>query len=77
LEEFFKILKETVNMDNSADIRSDTELESLSGWDSLGKFMLLSSVYSDYGVTLDVAEVNGARTAGDLWAVVDGAKNRG
>jgi hypothetical protein len=35
---------------------------------------MLSSVYSEYGVTLDVSDVNSAITARDLWRVVEGAR---
>ncbi len=61
-------------MEDGAVLENGTELGALDGWDSLGKFMLLSSVYSDYGVTLDVPDVNAAKTVGDLWNLVERAK---
>jgi acyl carrier protein len=66
LEQFISVFKNAVNMDDS-DIGPDTELEGLEGWDSLGKFMLLSAIYSDYGVTIDVPVLNAAITVGDIW----------
>jgi acyl carrier protein len=72
LEQFISVFKNAVNMDDG-DIVSDTELDGLEGWDSLGKFMLLSSIYSDYGVTIDVKALNAALTVGDIWRLVEGA----
>ena len=72
-EHFFAIVTDALNMEEGASIDAVTELEGIDGWDSLGKFMLLSSIYSDYGVTLEVEDVNGAKTVGDLWKLVEDA----
>jgi acyl carrier protein len=70
LERFISVFKNAVNMDDS-DIRTETELEGLEGWDSLGKFMLISAVYSDYGVTMDVSAINSSLTVGDIWRLIE------
>jgi acyl carrier protein len=71
LEKFFILFKNAVNMDADEAITIYTKLEALDGWDSLGKFMLISSVYSEYEVTLDVKEMNRASTVGDIWRLIE------
>jgi acyl carrier protein len=70
LEQFLRVFKDAVSTDDS-DITPETELEGLDGWDSLGKFMLISAIYSDYGVTVDVGAINSALTVGDIWRLID------
>jgi acyl carrier protein len=66
-------MKEALNLAPGADIGLDTVLDGHDGWDSLGKFLLLSSVYSSYGVTLEPEILNASRTIGELWAAVQDA----
>lgn len=74
MEKFFATLLDSLNMEPDDVVEEGTVLKEIDGWDSLGKFMLLSNIYSDYGVTLEVEDVNLASTAGDLWKLVQSAK---
>ena len=73
MDGFMNIMKEALNLEPDADIVLDTPLGGLDGWDSLGKFMLISSVYSGYGVTLEPEVLNACRTIRELRAAVQAA----
>lgn len=75
MEAFFAIVLDSLNMEPDDVVEESTVLEKIDGWDSLGKFMFLSNIYSDYGVTLEVEDVNSASTVGDLWNLVQSAKS--
>jgi acyl carrier protein len=60
-----------MNKDGSSELEGSSVLAVLDGWDSLGKFMLLSAVFTDYGVTIEPGDLNAAVTAADLWALVE------
>ena len=70
MDRFIPIVLDALNMDAGDSLTAETELEGLDGWDSLGKFMLLSSIFTDYEVTLDAGDVERARTVGDLWELL-------
>lgn len=70
LEQFISVFKKAIEMEDN-EITPETELEGLEGWDSLGKFSLMSAVYSDYGVTMDVSAINSSLTVGDIWRLID------
>ena len=71
MEHFFEILRDAVNMDSSSELEGSSALAKLDGWDSIGKFMLLSAVFTDYGVTIEPGDLNAAVTAADLWALIE------
>jgi acyl carrier protein len=71
LEKFFGITKNALNMNQEDVIGFETTLRDLGGWDSLGKFMLVSSLFSEYGVVMDPEKVNNAATVGDIWRLVE------
>ena len=71
MERFIEILRDAMNMDGSSVLEGSSVLAELDWWDSLGKFMLLSAVFTDYGVTIEPGDLNAAVTAADLWALVE------
>jgi acyl carrier protein len=71
MERFIEILRDAVSMDGSSELDGSSVLAGLDGWDSLGKFMFLSAVFTDYGVTIEPADLNAAVTAADLWALIE------
>jgi acyl carrier protein len=74
MEHFIEILRDAINMDNAPELEGSSVLAELDGWDSLGKFMLLSTVFTDYGVTIEPEDLNAAVTAADLWALIDASR---
>jgi acyl carrier protein len=70
MERFIEILRDAVNMDSSSELDGSSALAGLDGWDSLGKFMFLSAVFTEYGVTIEPGDLNAAVTAADLWALI-------
>jgi acyl carrier protein len=71
MEDFIGILRDALNMDGSSGLDGSSVLAEIDGWDSLGKFMLLSAVFTDYGVTIEPGDLNAAVTAADLWALIE------
>jgi acyl carrier protein len=71
MEHFIEILRDAMNMDGAAELEGSSVLAELDGWDSLGKFMFLSAAFTDYGVTIEPADLNAAVTAADLWASIE------
>jgi acyl carrier protein len=71
LEKFLAIFKNALDVEEGAYVALDSKLEELDGWDSLGKFSLISSVYDKYGVAFDPKELNAAVTVMDLWKAVE------
>jgi acyl carrier protein len=71
MEDFIGILRDAINIDGTSALDGSSVLAELDGWDSLGKFMLLSAVFTDYGVTIEPADLNAAVTAADLWALIE------
>jgi acyl carrier protein len=71
MEHFIEILRDAMNMDGSSELEGSSVLAGLDGWDSLGKFMFLSAVFTDYGVTIEPEDLNAAVTASDLWALIE------
>jgi acyl carrier protein len=74
MEHFIEILRDAMNMDGSQEIVGPSALAGLDGWDSLGKFMLLSAVFTDYGVTIEPEDLNAAVTVAGLWALIEGSR---
>jgi acyl carrier protein len=71
MEDFIGILRDALNMDGSSGLDGSSALAEMDGWDSLGKFMLLSAVFTDYGVTIEPVDLNAAVTVADLWALIE------
>ena len=74
MEHFIEILRDAMNMDGSSGLEGSSVLVGQDGWDSLGKFMLLSAVFTDYGVTIETEDLNAAVTVADLWAFVEASR---
>jgi acyl carrier protein len=70
-EHFIEILRDAVSMDSSSELAGSSPLAELDGWDSLGKFMLLSAVFTDYGATIEPEDLNAAVTVADLWTLIE------
>jgi acyl carrier protein len=70
MEHFIEILRDAMNMDSSSAIEGSSVLAEMDGWDSLGQFMFLSAVFTDYGVTIEPEDLNAAVTVADLWALI-------
>ena len=51
-----------------ADLRSDTERDSLAGWDSMGALMVMAELDEKYGVELTADESSAMTNVGDLLA---------
>ena len=74
MEHFIEILRDAMNMDGSSGLEGSSVLTERDGWDSLGKFMLLSAVFTDYGVTIEPEDLNTAVTVVDLWALIENSR---
>jgi len=64
LEELAVILNEDID-----DIKPETELESLTGWDSVGLLGVIALLDGDLGVTIDVDSLRECSTVQDLAAL--------
>ena len=71
MKDVLVLLTNALDLNAEAFSVPDSNLGDLDGWDSLGKFLFISSVYDKYGVTLDPKDINAAVTAMDLWKVLE------
>ena len=63
--EFLEELAATLNEDVD-DVTPETELESLTGWDSVGLLGVIALLDGDLGVTIDVDKLRECNTVQDL-----------
>ena len=71
IEEFCAAFADALEMDINISLDADARLDDIEEWDSLGKSSFLALVFSKYDVNLDPGGVNSAKTAGDLWRLIE------
>ena len=67
MHEFFQKIAEIVEVE---EVKEGDVLADLPQWDSLSILSLIAIIGSAYGVNLTAAVFKEAKTAGDLWRVV-------
>lgn len=74
MENFISGLKENVETLESVDLKSDTDLESLDGWDSLAILLTMAFVASEYGVNITAKAISEAGTPEKIFNLVQSKK---
>lgn len=64
-DEFLQEIADALNED-AADLRPDTEVESLDGWDSTGLLGLIATLDGSLDIQVDVDQLRECRTIQDL-----------
>lgn len=67
MEEFYKSLAEILEQE---DVRADSVLADSGAWDSLSILSVVALADTQYRATLHANDVRNARTASDLWSLI-------
>jgi acyl carrier protein len=70
MDKFIEKLSEA--LESSDPLSSETILDSLDEWDSLGKLSVISMIMEDYQVNIGVEAIKGASTILDLFNLANG-----
>lgn len=74
MNDFLEMVAEILETDQ---VDGNAVLEAFPEWDSLAILSTIASVDSKYGINLTSAEVKGARTAKDLFDLVEAKRGSG
>lgn len=66
LEKFDKIISETLNIKNMAELKDDMGPDEIETWDSLAHVELVSGFEDNFGISIDVIDISKMYTIGDI-----------
>lgn len=66
LEKFDKIISETLNIKNMAELKDDMGPDEIENWDSLAHVELVSGFEDNFGISIDVIDISRMYTIGDI-----------
>ena len=70
-EEFIQAVAEVLNADASA-LKLETPLDSIEGYDSLGKISMIALVDERFNITLSPSKLRSFKTIADIFALGNG-----
>jgi acyl carrier protein len=71
LQEFLRDFESQFEEVKPDTVTADTELESLDEWNSVQALVIMAMIDSKYGRKISGADINKARTVGDIFSLLD------